>query len=83
MTQKGKEVIINVSSDQNQLIDGHKLYKIANEFNRRIKLASVNHLRITINSKGLSAEETIDLIEEFLKKYGETIKKGEQVNEEI
>ncbi len=83
MTQKGKEVIIKISSDQNQLIDGYKLFKVANEFNRRIKLSSGHYLGITINTKGLTPEETIDFIEGFLIKYQETIKKGEQINEKI
>ncbi|MGD9677800.1 MAG: transcription-repair coupling factor [Vulcanibacillus sp.] len=83
VTQKGKEVIIKIRSDQNQLINGYKLFIIANEFKPRVKLASTNQLTILINTKGLTPEEIIALIEKFLIKYQDTTIKGEQINEKF
>lgn len=74
IVQKGNEVNIKINPDQNQVVDGYKLFKIANEFNRRIKLSSGHQIGITISNKNLTSEETISIIENFFKRYKESIK---------
>ncbi|GBF11399.1 transcription-repair coupling factor [Tepidibacillus sp. HK-1] len=72
--QKGKEVTMQVHPDQNQIIDGYKLFKIANEFDHRIKLSSGHHIGIKVNLKNLTSEQGIQLIEQFLARYREAFK---------
>ncbi|OEG00295.1 transcription-repair coupling factor [Vulcanibacillus modesticaldus] len=78
--QNGNEIVLKVSVDQNQVVDGYKLFKISGDFNRRIKLSSGHQIGITFNIKNLTSEQSISLIENFLKRYQEALKKeGEPV----
>lgn len=74
IVQKDKEITIKVNPDQNLIIDGYKLFKIASEFENRIKLSSGHQIGIRINIKNLSTEDTINLLESFLKKYQNSFK---------
>jgi transcription-repair coupling factor (superfamily II helicase) len=77
MTQQEKEVIIKVSANQNSFIDGAKLFIVANNFERPVKLSSHGQLRIRLNNNGLKAKETLRMLENFLEKYdGILNKKG-------
>ncbi len=73
--QKGQEVILKVSPDQNQIVDGYKLYQIANDFKQRVKLSSGSHIGVKINIKRLAGEEILDYIEKFLIRYQESLQK--------
>jgi len=72
--QKGKEIEMKVSPEQNQVVDGYKLFKIAGEFDHRIKLSSGHHIGIKISTKNLSEKEVIKLMEDFLNRYQEGLK---------
>ncbi len=74
ITQKGMEVSIRVSPDQNLVIDGYRLYQIANDFNHRIKLSSGHHIGIKLSTKNLTQEQWLSLMENFLKRYQESLK---------
>lgn len=73
--QKDKEVTIKIHPDQNQLVDGYKLFKIANEFDHnRIKLSSGYQIGIKININNLATKEILGLLEGFLKRYKDSFK---------
>ncbi len=74
ISQKGNELQIKVAPEQNQVIDGYKLFQIAGEFNQRIKLSSGHHIGVKINIKNLTEEQVLSLLENFLKRYQEAIK---------
>ncbi len=74
ISQKGNEILIKVRPEQNQLVDGFKLFKIANEFNHKIKLSSGHQIGIKVAIKGLSTKEILKLLLDFLNKYQEAVK---------
>ncbi|TCS80161.1 transcription-repair coupling factor [Tepidibacillus fermentans] len=74
ITQEGQEIHLEVSPDQNQVIDGYRLYQIANDFNHRIKLSSGHHIGIKVSTKNLTQEQWLSLMENFLKRYQESLK---------
>ncbi|MFV9511729.1 transcription-repair coupling factor [Tepidibacillus sp. LV47] len=74
ISQKGQEILIKISPDQNQVIDGYRLYQIANDFNHRIKLSSGHHIGVKLNTKNLTQEQWLSLLENFLKRYQESLK---------
>ena len=74
VTQKGQEIQIEVAPEQNQMIDGYLLYQIANEFNHRIKLSSGHHIGIKFSIRNLTQEQWLSLLENFLKRYQESLK---------
>ncbi len=75
MTQQEKEVIIKISASQNQLIDGAKLFIMANNFQRPVKLTSHGQLRIRINNSGMKEKETLAMLEDFMEQYNGIINK--------
>jgi len=74
ITQKGIEVSIQIAPDQNMMIDGYRLYQIANDFNHRIKLSSGRQIGIKLTIKSLTQEQWLSLMENFLKRYQESLK---------
>lgn len=81
LQQKNDDFILNVHGDQNGRIDGHKLFDIANKYENRIKLTAGTQLTIIFRCKGLKPEESLDMIEKFLREYGDALKtKGELQN---
>ncbi len=77
MVQKGKDIVIKLHPDQNQVIDGQRLFQLAQKFPRRIRLSSGQSIGITFVGKGLTSEELLEIVEQFLVQY-ETVlnKKG-------
>ncbi len=75
MTQQEKEVILKVSANQNSLIDGARLFIMANNFQHPVKISSHGQLRIRIKNKGIKAKETLAMLENFLEEYGGIINK--------
>lgn len=78
--QKEKEVTLKISPEQNQVVDGYKLFKVASEFEHRVKLASGFQISVKINVKNLATEEMLNLIEKFMVRYKDSLKlEGETV----
>lgn len=75
MTEQEKEVIIKISASQNELIDGAKLYSMANSFGRPVKLSSHGQLRIAINNERMKMQDTLLMLEDFLEQYEGIIRK--------
>lgn len=73
------EIIFNVK--QNEHLDGKKLVAVTSRFENRIRAVSGPQIHLLIKGKGLSPEQTIELLEHFLVQYKEALKeKGELEN---
>lgn len=78
ISQKGTDFDIRIHPDKNGTLDGQKLFKLAGEFENRIKLIGGPQIVIEVKGKGLKPEESIDLLERFLVQYKRALKsKGE------
>ncbi|RXT09007.1 transcription-repair coupling factor [Ammoniphilus sp. CFH 90114] len=81
IVQKGTNIIINLHQDQNLQIDGTKLFALANQYDRRMSLATGQHLSVTVKVNGLTPEDGIKLVEKFLSEFEQVKKvKGELNN---
>ncbi|SFX39981.1 transcription-repair coupling factor [Thermoactinomyces sp. DSM 45891] len=72
--QKGTEITLRLREAENQRIDGQKLFKIAQNFPGRIRLAAGQKIGITFKMAGLSTRAVLEMIEQFLIQY-ETVPK--------
>ncbi|MDB5052391.1 MAG: Mfd [Bacilli bacterium] len=81
ISQKGDDYQIKIHSDQNGNLEGKKLVALSSHFEGRIKIIPGAHILIEILCRGLSSEQSIQLLEKFLSKYQEVLKtKGELQN---
>ena len=81
VSQKGQQIVVTLHADQNALIDGTKLFSLANQFDRRISLSTGQQLSITVKVNGLTAEEGVDIVDRFLSEFHQVKKaKGELNN---
>ncbi|TCS94293.1 transcription-repair coupling factor [Hazenella coriacea] len=72
--QKGSEISMKLSPDQNDQIDGQALFQLVNQYPGRIRLSSGQRVGITFKTKGLKPEAALAMVEQFLVKY-ETVPK--------
>jgi len=78
ITQKGDDIFLRVHERENASLNGQKLHTIAGRFDGRIRLVPGTQIVIQVKCAGLSAEESIALLEKFLVQYKEALKtKGE------
>jgi len=77
ITQKGQEVTLIIDESQNQMIDGQKLVALGNQFARRVQFKSGSKIQIVFNCRGLTPEESLALIEQFLTQFGQCLKSKE------
>jgi len=81
LSHKGDDFHIRIHDDQNANLDGRKLMAIAAKFENRIRLQPGAHIIIEIKCKGLSQEQSLEMVETFLVQYKEALKtKGELHN---
>jgi transcription-repair coupling factor (superfamily II helicase) len=81
ISQKGEDFSIKVSPDQNEQLDGQRLFELSTQFDGRIKLVAGPQIHIMVRCKGMGNEESITLVEKFLVQYKEALKtKGELQN---
>ncbi|HZG77412.1 MAG TPA: transcription-repair coupling factor, partial [Paenibacillus sp.] len=71
---KGDDLVITISTEQNDRIDGQKLFALSNRFERKLKLLPGKQIVIHMNRKGLSTEEAVHAAEKFLQQYREVLK---------
>jgi transcription-repair coupling factor (superfamily II helicase) len=81
ISQKGTNLVITLHADQNQLLDGTKLFTLSNKFERRISLSTGQQLTVTVKVSGISIESGVDLVQKFLSQFDQVKKmKGELNN---
>ncbi|MDN4593476.1 transcription-repair coupling factor [Polycladomyces subterraneus] len=67
--QKGQEITIRLHPDQNQVVDGQRLFRLAQEFPGRVRLSSGQRIGIIFKTAGLSPADALEMVERFLIKY--------------
>ncbi|MBA4495817.1 transcription-repair coupling factor [Paenactinomyces guangxiensis] len=67
--QKGTEISLKLHPEQNEKIDGQKLFRIAQEFPGKIRLSSGQRIGVTFKIKGMSSRAALEMVEQFLIKY--------------
>ncbi|PTX55241.1 transcription-repair coupling factor [Melghirimyces profundicolus] len=72
--QQGQEIQIRLHPDQNQVVDGQRLFSVAHEFPGRVRLSSGERIGINFRLKGMPMAEGLEMVEQFLIKY-ETVPK--------
>jgi transcription-repair coupling factor (superfamily II helicase) len=81
ISQKGDDYQLKIHSDQNGNLDGKKLIALSAHFEGRIKVIPGPHILIELRCRGLTSEQSIQLLEKFLHGYQEVQKtKGELHN---
>jgi transcription-repair coupling factor (superfamily II helicase) len=74
ITMKGDDLHIRMRSDQIERLDGNKLVKLAQTFDRRVSLSTGSQIAMTMKCKGLKTEESMALLEQFLIQYNGALK---------
>ncbi|TLS48603.1 transcription-repair coupling factor [Paenibacillus antri] len=75
---KGDDLIFTFGPEQNERIDGQKLFALSNRFERKLKLVPGKQIVIQMNRKGLSMEDALLAAEKLLQQYREVLKDGAQ-----
>jgi len=77
ITEKGHEIAMLIDESQNALIDGQKLFALGQQFERRVQFKSGSKIHVLFNCRGLSPEDKVQLLEQFLSQYGDCLKTKE------
>jgi len=75
---KGDDLVVTFAPEQNERIDGQKLFALSNRFERKLKLVPGGQIVVQMNRKGLSMEDAIHALEKFLQQYRDVLKDGAQ-----
>ncbi len=81
ITQKGLDYELRLHADQTGNLNEAEWAKLQQEFENRVRLVSGPNMVIETKGKGLTPEQSIDLLERFLVQYKRALKsKGELQN---
>lgn len=81
IVQTKESIDVKISMNQNDKIDGHQLFRLANEYDNRIRLVSGKHIGFKVMTKGWTTERAVEVLEAFLVQYKEALKtKGDLHN---
>ncbi|HZG87557.1 transcription-repair coupling factor [Paenibacillus sp.] len=75
---KGDDLVLTFQPEQNERIDGQKLFDLSNRFERKVKLVPGKQIVIHMNRKGLPMEDALHELEKFLGAYREVLKDNVQ-----
>ncbi|MFC7443358.1 transcription-repair coupling factor [Laceyella putida] len=79
--QKDGEITLKLEPEQNDRIDGQKLFMISQDFPGKIRFSTGQRMGIIFKTKGMSAKMALEMIEQFLIKYRDVPKsKGAKEN---
>ena len=67
--QKDGDIMIRLRPEQNDRIDGQKLFEIAQDFPGKIRFSTGEKIGIIFKTKGMSHKRALEMIEQFLLKY--------------
>ena len=67
--QKDGDIMIRLRPEQNDRIDGQKLFKIAQDFLGKIRFSTGEKIGIIFKTKGMPHKQALEMIEQFLLKY--------------
>ncbi|MBX6395124.1 MAG: transcription-repair coupling factor, partial [Alicyclobacillaceae bacterium] len=77
--QQGTDVQLKLHERQNKNIQGDRLFDLAKRFRDRIKLTAGQNITITFRMKGLSGEESLRLLLEFMEAFQDVVKGQEEL----
>lgn len=81
IVQKGDDFVIKFHASRSGSLDGKKLMALSAKFEGRIRLVPGPHMQIEFRGKGLSPEQSVEQLEQFLIHYKEAhLPKGELLN---
>ncbi len=72
--QNGYDIVIRLHPDQNQVVDGQRLFRVIQNFHGRIPPLFRERIGITFRLKGIPTAEGLEMVEQFLIQY-ETVPK--------
>jgi transcription-repair coupling factor (superfamily II helicase) len=75
---KGDDLVITMGPEQNERIDGQKLFTLSHSFERKLKLVPGQQIVIQMNRKGLSMEDALHKLESLFQQYAGVLKREEQ-----
>jgi transcription-repair coupling factor (superfamily II helicase) len=67
--QKDGDIILRLRPEQNDQIDGQKLFEIAQDFPGKIRFSTGEKIGIIFKTKGMPHKQALEMIEQFLIKY--------------
>ncbi|WP_240512062.1 transcription-repair coupling factor [Paludifilum halophilum] len=67
--QQGFEIHVKLHPDQNETVDGQRLFRLAQNFPGRVRLSSGQRIGIIFKIKGLPVSEGLEMVEQFLIQY--------------
>ncbi|WP_166245718.1 transcription-repair coupling factor [Paenibacillus turpanensis] len=81
MARKGDEITILMDPSQNEAIEGTKLVKLSQTFEHKVRVIPGPQIHIALSARGMTQEAGLEMLEKFLVKYNEVLKKkGELQN---
>lgn len=72
--QEGLEIHAKLHPDQNEVVDGQRLFRVAQQFPGRVRLSSGQRIGVIFRLKGVPPAEGLEMVEQFLIQY-ETVPK--------
>jgi len=67
--QKDGDITIKLSPEQNEHIDGQKLFEIAQDFLGKIRFSTGQQIGVIFKTKGMPPKTALEMVEQFLEKY--------------
>jgi transcription-repair coupling factor (superfamily II helicase) len=78
ISTKGDDFLVRMGPEQNERIDGQKLFALGNRYGKTVKLVPGAQIVIQMNRKGKTMEQALQSLESFLEEYREVLKEPTQ-----
>lgn len=79
VVQQGTDVHLKLHERQNKQIHGDRLFDLTKRFRERIKLTAGQNITITLRVKGLTGEQSLKLLLEFMEAFQHVVKGQEEL----
>lgn len=78
ISAKGDDLVVTIRPEENERIDGQKLFALSNRFERKLKLVPGQQIVMHMNRKGLPMDDAVRHLENLLQQYGGVLKQPAQ-----
>lgn len=79
ISQQGSEVTLKLHERQNKHVQGDRLFDLTKRFRERIKLTAGQNITMTLRMRGLTAEQSLKLLLEFMEAFQDVVKGQEEL----
>ncbi|MDI3256765.1 MAG: transcription-repair coupling factor [Kyrpidia sp.] len=79
IVQQGTDVILKLHERQNKNIQGDRLFDVTKRFRDRIKLTAGQNIAVTFRMRGLTGEQSLALLLEFMEAFQDVVKGQEEL----